>query len=156
MKTLYLTITYKLTNLKDIPLLLMRLILAYGFYGPAIMKLNDVGAIAEWFNSIGIPAPTLNAYLATYTEITGALFLLLGFATRFITIPLMVTMLVAIKTVHWQNGFEASENGFEIPLYYIVMLITLFFSGPGKLSVDYLINGRLMAPDKHSIDKAIN
>lgn len=144
MKTLYLTITHRLSTLKDIPLFLIRLILAYGFYGPAKMKLNDVSAIAEWFSSIGIPAPTLNAYLATYTEITGALFLLLGFATRFMTIPLIITMLVAIKTVHWANGFEASENGFEIPLYYLVMLITLFFTGPGRISIDHLIRARLI------------
>ncbi|MBL7931913.1 MAG: DoxX family protein, partial [Bacteroidia bacterium] len=65
--------------------------------------------------------------------------LLLGFATRIISIPLIITMLVAIKTVHWTNGFEASENGFEIPLYYLVMLITLVFTGPGRISLDYFV-----------------
>lgn len=140
MKATYLNLTKTLLRLQDIPLLLTRLILAYGFYGPAMTKLNDVSAIADWFTSIGIPAPTLNAYLATYTELIGAVFLLSGFATRLITLPLMITMLVAIFTVHWQNGFNASDNGFEIPLYYLVMLITLFFSGAGRLSVDYLIS----------------
>ena len=48
----------------------------------------------------------------------------------------MVIMLVAIGTVHWVNGFEAGSNGFEIPLYYLIMLMTLFFIGPGRISVD--------------------
>lgn len=140
MKATYLNLTKTLLQLQDIPLLLTRIVLAYGFYGPAMNKVNDVSAIAGWFTSIGIPAPTLNAYLATYTELIGALFLLSGFATRLITLPLMMTMLVAIFTVHWQNGFNASDNGFEIPLYYLVMLITLFFSGAGRWSLDYLIS----------------
>ncbi len=140
---MYLNLTKRLSDFQDLPLLLMRLILAYGFYGPAMMKLNDVSAIADWFTNIGIPAPTLNAYLATYTELLGTLFLLIGFSTRFISIPLMITMLVAIKTVHWENGFNASDNGYEIPLYYLVMLITLFFSGAGRISVDYLIRKKI-------------
>jgi putative oxidoreductase len=144
MKLMYLNLTQKLSNLQDIPLLLIRLVLAYGFYGPAIMKLNNVGAIAEWFTNIGIPVPTLNAYLATYTELLGAIFLILGLATRFISIPLIITMLVAIKTVHWGNGFNASDNGYEIPMYYMIMLVTLFFSGPGRISVDYLIRKKLV------------
>jgi putative oxidoreductase len=143
MKLMYLTLTQKLSNLQDIPLLLIRLILAYGFYGPAMMKLNDVSAIADWFTNIGIPAPTLNAYLATYTELAGAMLLTLGLGTRLISIPLIITMLVAIKTVHWENGFNASDNGYEIPVYYMIMLITLLFAGPGRVSLDYLIRKKL-------------
>ncbi|MBS1650605.1 MAG: DoxX family protein [Bacteroidetes bacterium] len=143
MKTIYFKITQTLSNLNDIPLLLIRLILAYGFYSPAMTKIKDVNAIVEWFQSIEMPAPTLNAYLATYTELLGFIFLTLGFATRFISIPLIITMIVAIKTVHWENGFNASDNGYEIPLYYIIMLVTLLFSGAGKLSIDYLIGKKL-------------
>lgn len=140
---MYFNLTQKLSNLQDIPLLLIRLVLAYGFYGPAMMKLNDVGAIAEWFTSIGMPAPTFNAYLATYTEVLGFVLLTLGLGTRFISIPLIITMIVAIKTVHWENGFAASDNGYEIPLYYMIMLITLLFKGAGRLSVDYFIGKKL-------------
>lgn len=151
MKTIYFNLTQKLNNSADIPLLAMRLVLAYGFFGPASMKISDVEAISEWFSSIGIPAPTLNAYLATYTELLGSIFLVLGFATRFISIPLIITMLVAINTVHWTNGFEAAENGFEIPLYYIVMLTTLFFTGPGRLSMDHLLKKMILKSTKTNI-----
>ncbi len=140
---MYDVIVQKLSRLKDLPLLFIRLALAYGFYSPAMAKLNDVGAIAEWFETLGMPAPLLNAYLATYTEVAGVILLTLGLATRFITLPLIVTMIVAIKTIHWQNGFNASDNGFEIPLYYTVMLITLLIYGAGKISIDGMFARRL-------------
>lgn len=128
--------TEKLNSLKDLPLLLIRLVLAYGFYKPAMMKWSDIGAIADWFGNMGIPLPTINAYLAAFSETAGVALLLLGLATRLISIPLMFTMVVAIVTVHLGNGFEAGNNGFEIPLYYLIMLAVLFFNGPGKFSID--------------------
>ena len=54
-----------------------------------------------------LPFPSLLAHLAAYTEAAGAVLLLVGLATRWISIPLMVTMLVAIFTVHWGNGWPA-------------------------------------------------
>ncbi len=128
-----------LTKLKDLPPLFFRLILAYGFFSPALAKVKNISAIAEWFSSMNIPLPLLNAYLATITEITGVILLTLGLATRLISFPLIFVMLVAIFTVHLEHGFEAGKNGFEIPLYYIIMLVSLIISGPGKFSLDYFI-----------------
>jgi uncharacterized membrane protein YphA (DoxX/SURF4 family) len=65
----------------------------------------------EWFGSIGIPFPGVNAFLAGWTEVLGAIFLLLGLATRWISVPLMATMVVAAATVHWQNGWLAIAAG---------------------------------------------
>jgi uncharacterized membrane protein YphA (DoxX/SURF4 family) len=41
------------------------------------------------------------------TEVFGGIFLLIGFAVRWISVPLMVTMVVAAVTVHMQNGWLA-------------------------------------------------
>ena len=60
-----------LKKLKDLPPLLFRLALAYGFYGPAMMKLKNINGIAEWFGSMNYPFPTLNAYMATGVETAG-------------------------------------------------------------------------------------
>jgi uncharacterized membrane protein YphA (DoxX/SURF4 family) len=65
----------------------------------------------EWFGSIGIPFPGVNAFLAGWTEVLGAVCLLLGLATRWISIPLMCTMIVAAVTVHWHNGWLAIAAG---------------------------------------------
>ena len=132
-------VSEKLSIMKDIPLLAMRLVLAYGFWKPGMMKWNDIEAIGSWFESMGYPLPLMNAYAAATTEVAGAILLLLGFASRLISIPLMVIMLVAIFTVHGANGFEAGNNGYEIPLYYLIMLFTITVYGGGKISLEGLL-----------------
>jgi putative oxidoreductase len=102
-------------------------------------KWSDIDSVAGWFEGMGYPFPTFNAYMAATTEITGVVLLALGFASRIISIPLMIVMLVAIFTVHIGNGFEAANNGFEIPFYYFIMLFTILIYGPGKYSLEGII-----------------
>ena len=142
MKEKYQQLVQFLEKLGDIPPLLFRLILAYGFMGPALMKIGNIDGIASWFESLNYPLPTLNAYLAAFTETSGFILLFLGLGTRIISIPLMFVMLVAIFTVHLPNGFEAANNGFEIPLYYLLMLFSLLITGPGKFSLDAFIKNK--------------
>lgn len=130
-------------KLKDMPLLMLRLALAYGFYTPAKMKWSDINSIEDWFKTIGIPAPAFNAYLAASTEAAGVVLLALGLGTRIIAVPLMIVMLVAIGTVHWGNGFDAGNNGYEIPLYYLIMLAVLSVYGPGRWSADGVIKRQI-------------
>ena len=132
---------YKLSEyMKDLPLLFMRLILGYGFFIPAWMKLSDISSTSKWFESIGIPYPTFFVMISGGIEMVGAVFLILGLFVRKISVPLIFVMLVAIFTVHIANGFEAANDGFEINIYYIIMLFTLIVYGSGKYSVDFLIS----------------
>jgi len=130
-----------LSHGQSLSLLLARVAVAYGFYEPAMQKWSDIGAIATWFGSLGIPFPTLNAYMAATTEITGVVLLTLGLFTRLISLPLMVVMVVAITTVHLAHGFSAGDNGFEIPMYYMLFLAIFASFGAGKFSLDHLIFG---------------
>ncbi len=139
----YKLVVQHLAKLKNVHLLAVRLILAYGFYNPAIMKWQNINSIAEWFGDMGIPLPTLNAYMAASTEMAGVVLLTLGLANRIISLPLIFVMLVAIVTVHIGNGFDAGNNGFEIPLYYILLLFVVLIYGAGKLSVDYILQQKL-------------
>ena len=137
MITLFISLTEKL---KDLPPLIFRIALAYGFYDPAVKKWSNIDGIVQWFDKgLEIPFPTINAYMAAGTEAAGVALLALGLATRFISVPLMFVMVVAIATVHWENGFPAGDNGFEIPLYYMIMLFSLVCTGAGKFSLDALI-----------------
>ncbi|MFO8000955.1 MAG: DoxX family protein [Marinilabilia sp.] len=126
-------------RLKSFSLLALRLVLAYGFFQPAMNKVGNVSGIAEWFGSMNYPLPLFNAYLATGTEVLGVILLTFGLGTRIISIPLIIVMLVAIFTVHLSNGFAAADNGFEIALYYGLMLLILLTHGAGKISLDHLI-----------------
>lgn len=137
----YLNVSQMGEHCKSLSLLFARLAIAYGFYEPAMNKWSDITSVASWFETLGIPFPTLNAYLAASTEIIGVVFLALGLFTRAISIPLIVIMVVAITTVHLPNGFSAGENGFEIPLYYMLFLFIFFAQGAGKISLDRIIFG---------------
>ena len=91
--------------------LLLRLYLVPVFWMAGTHKLADMESTIAWFGNpdwgLGLPFPTLLAWLAALTEAGGALLLLFGLAVRWISIPLMLTMLVAIFTVHWQFGWQA-------------------------------------------------
>jgi putative oxidoreductase len=131
-----------LANLQSFFLFLARLVLAYGFFEPAMNKWNNISNVASWFESMGIPMPLLNAYLTATIESLGVVLLLVGFMTRLISIPLFVIMIVAIVTVHLGNGFSAGDNGFEIPLYYALFLGLFASFGAGKFSLDYKLFGK--------------
>lgn len=141
LKTIYPITKNILSSGQSISLFLARLAVAYGFYEPAMTKWSDIKSVAEWFGSIGIPFPTLNAYMAASTEILGVILLTLGLFTRLISVPLIIIMIVAISTVHLSNGFSAGNNGYEIPLYYMLFLALFASLGAGKLSLDHLLFG---------------
>jgi putative oxidoreductase len=129
------------SNLKSISLLSGRLVVAYGFYTPAMIKWENIDGVVMFFTNLGIPFPTINAYMAATTEMLGVVLLTLGFMARLISIPLIVIMVVAITTVHLGNGFSADDGGFEIPLYYMIFLLIFLSSGAGKISLDRIIFG---------------
>ncbi|WP_416304944.1 DoxX family protein [Neptunicella sp. SCSIO 80796] len=91
--------------------LLLRIYLAPVLMQAGWNKMQHFDDTVEWFGNtqwgLGLPLPELLASLAIGTEFFGAILLLIGLATRWISIPLMVTMLVAAFTVHWQNGWLA-------------------------------------------------
>ena len=98
-----------------LPALLLRLYLVPIFWMAGSNKLANFADTVEWFGNsewgLGLPFPTLMAGLAAGTELAGAVMLLLGLGVRLITIPLMVTMLVAMLSVHLPNGWLAiAEN----------------------------------------------
>jgi putative oxidoreductase len=95
--------------LEGIAPLLLRLYLAPIMLQAGYNKLSAFDNTVDWFGNaeygLGLPLPFLLASLAIGAELLGGVLLLLGLATRWISVPLMVTMLVAILTVHWPNGW---------------------------------------------------
>ena len=89
--------------------LLLRLYLAPVFWMAGWSKAMAFEDTVAWFGAdgLGLPLPALMATLATGAELLGGLCLAVGLAVRPIAVPLMVTMLVAILSVHWPNGWLA-------------------------------------------------
>jgi len=101
----------RLGLLDGIAPLLLRLILAPVMIQAGYNKLMSFESTAGWFGgTLGLPFPEVMAGLAIAAELIGGIFLLFGFLTRLTTIPLMVTMLVAIFLVHWDNGWLAISD----------------------------------------------
>lgn len=91
--------------------LALRLYLAPIFWMAGMSKYNSFEDTSAWFGNadwgLGLPFPDLMTFLATSTELAGAVMLLFGFGVRWVSIPLMFTMLIAIFSVHWVNGWQA-------------------------------------------------
>lgn len=106
-----------LRHLDGLPSLALRLYLVPVFWMAGNQKLNNIDGVADWFrDGLNLPAPELMAYLATYTEVIGAVLLLCGFAVRWVAIPLMITMLVAALSAHWDNGWYAIASSSNIEI----------------------------------------
>ena len=91
--------------------LALRLYLVPVFWMAGTKKWESFDSTVEWFGNpdwgLGLPFPLLLAFLATWTEILGAISLLLGIAVRWFAVPLMFTMIVAATTVHLEYGWQA-------------------------------------------------
>jgi len=135
-KEFYLEFIALFNHLQSLTLLLIRLVLAYGFANPALMKWANFDATVAWFRELGIPFAYEATFLVASLEIIGVFLLVLGLFIRLISLPLMVILLVAILMVHLNNGFSVANNGVEIPLYYFLFLSIFATHGAGRFSLD--------------------
>jgi putative oxidoreductase len=129
--------------LQPVFLLIIRLYWGWQFHTTGMGKLNSIPKVTDYFQSLGIPHPELNAYLAGTTECVGGLILLLGIASRITTIPLIITMIVAYLTAMpdvVKNIFNKPDDFLTAdPFLFMLAAITVFLFGPGLFSVDGLI-----------------
>jgi putative oxidoreductase len=146
-----------------LPPLLLRLILAWEFWEAGVTKLRG----SNWFAGVQsrfpfpfdlVPAQ-LSWSLATWTELIGALALLLGLGTRLAAFALLVLTFVATAAVHWPEswdslaqlwqGYAITDTGagnFKLPLLFAIMLLPLLFGGAGRVSLDFLLSPRRRDP----------
>lgn len=126
-----------------VSLLSLRLLLAWEFWGAGVKKFNG----ENWFARIqgDFPFPfnvipnEISWFIATWSELLGAIALLVGLGTRYAVASLIILDIVALVSVHADNGYNVCNNGFKLPLIYLMMLIPLLLAGPGKASLDAII-----------------
>jgi len=118
---------------------LARLTLGVVFIGTGWGKLHDLDKVTGFFAELGIPAPGFNALIASSAELACGSLLLIGLLSRLASIPLIVTMMVAILTAKRGdlNGLP-DLLGFE-EWTYIVLASWIAVAGPGPLSLDQFV-----------------
>ena len=122
-----------------LPPTLARLTLGLVFFNSGRGKLGNISQVVEYFQSLGIPAPQFQAPLAAGAELVCGTLLLLGLFSRLATVPLIVTMIVAILTAR-KDDLEGISSLFTFIEYtYIVLLVWIGVSGPGPLALDRFI-----------------
>ena len=118
--------------------LLLRLYLAPVMIQGGWTKYQSFDGIVDWFGNadygLGLPFPVVLAFLATAAELVGGVFLLIGLATRWVCMPLMVTMLVAVFSVHWPNGWAAIADASSWMSDGTIMLNEVVMHAPDKLA----------------------
>lgn len=127
-------------------ILLMRVFFGILFFTHGLDKMMNFNELSYSYPDILGFGSYMTLMVTIFCEFCCSLFLIAGFLVRIMTIPMIIAMGVAFFDVH-----DAMMPEGELALIYFIMFIILFFVGPGRYSVDYLIDNRFRkdtAPDK--------
>lgn len=128
--------------LQCVLLLVIRLWWGWSFFQTGKGKLMNLDKTAEFFGSLNIPLPKLNAIMAGSTECFGGLLLLVGLFSRVVSVPLIFTMFVAYATADKEalHSIFSDPDKFTgaTPFLFLFACAIVFAFGPGKLSLDAL------------------
>jgi putative oxidoreductase len=127
------------SNTTDLALFIARVGIA------ALMLIHGIPKLVMLFSGAPVQFPSvmgmsaeLSLALTVFAEVVCSVFILAGFATRLATIPLIITMLVAVFVIHVADPFAKQEPA----LYYLLVYVVLLVAGSGKYSIDYLLQSK--------------
>ena len=139
-------------HFQSFSLLVLRVGIGFGLWFSAYGHLTHVEDMVKRFTEWGVPLPRLNVYVSGVTEGAGGILLILGLATRLISIPLFFNFVVAYATASrdefsrlfgvtpgkgpW-DAWADVVNDAAMP-FLVASLVTFAF-GAGKISVDHLL-----------------
>lgn len=124
------------TNQVSIALLILRIGIALMMlvHGYPKMQMLFTGDVSQFPGVMGM-SPMISLALAVFAEVLCSVFILFGFATRLASIPLIITMIVAVFYIHASDPFSSQELGLQYLMAYIVLLIL----GSGRYSLDAVV-----------------
>jgi putative oxidoreductase len=108
-------------------------------------KLHGLQDVVDFFRSLGIPAPELQAPFASRVEFVCGLLLLSGLMTRIACVPLIIVMIVAIVTARQEEITSLGALFGFVEYLYIVLMLWIGVAGPGPLSLDAILVQRVHA-----------
>ncbi|MBW0118611.1 DoxX family protein [Pseudonocardia abyssalis] len=129
---------------RDVALLIARVLLGVVMFAHGYQKMviNGIGRTTEGFESLSIPLAIVSASFVTMVEFAGSALLILGVLTPFVSAGNLVIMAGAAVFVHGKNGIFVADGGWELVGVIGAGFLMLAACGPGRYSVDHLINNR--------------
>ena len=116
-------------------ILAVRVFFGILFFIHGVDKMMNFSILSDTYPSVFGLGSYMTLMLAIFTEFCCSLFLIFGLMIRVILIPMIISMAVAFFDVH-----DAIISEGELALIYFIMFIILYITGPGRYSVDYLID----------------
>ena len=130
------------SNIQSFFILYLRITWGHQLFLIGVDKLRNIDALVQLFTKLHIPAPLFHAYEVGILEAVGGILLFIGFASRMITIPLIILMLTALSTAHAENlaNFRFVTNPqtlvIQQPYPFLITALVVFVFGPGRISID--------------------
>lgn len=116
-------------------ILAVRVFFGILFFIHGVDKMMNFSILSDTYPSVFGLGSYMTLMLAIFTEFCCSLFLIFGLMIRVILIPMIISMAVAFFDVH-----DAIISEGELALIYFIIFIILYITGPGRYSVDYLID----------------
>jgi putative oxidoreductase len=137
-------------SLQSPVLLLVRLYWGWQFFDTGRGKLADISKVVDYFTSLGVPAPSLNAHFIAILECVGGVLLILGLASRLIALPLLIDMIMAYVIADREalgSIFSEPDKFYNAaPFTFLLASLLILVFGPGKFSLDTLIAAKRRKP----------
>lgn len=130
------------SNLQSFFLLYMRWSWGHLFLLAGLDKFHHIDGTAQFFAKLGILYPLFHAYLVAGFEAVGGILLIVGFASRLASIPLMIIMITALATAHaeklanFQFLLDPKTLAGENPYPFLITTLLVLIFGPGRISID--------------------
>lgn len=118
-------------------ILAVRLFFGVLFFVHGLDKMMNFSYLSDTYPSVFGLGSYMTLMLAIFTEFCCSLFLITGLMTRVVLIPMIISMAVAFFDIH-----DALFPEGELSLIYFIVFIILFITGPGRYSIDYLLDMR--------------
>jgi putative oxidoreductase len=132
------------TSLQSPFLLFVRLYWGWQFFQTGWGKLHNLPHVIEFFTSLGIPAPALNAYFVSSLECFGGVLLAVGLGSRILAFMFTIDMIVAYVTADRAallSIFSKSDDFVgATPFAFLMASLIILIFGPGRFALDYLVD----------------
>lgn len=139
-------------RLSWLPPTLARLALGWVFVQSGWGKLHNLENVIEYFGSLGIPAPQIQAPFVAGVELVGGILILGGLFTRIVSVPLAITMVVALLTAKRGDIASAGDLYGSVEFLYLLGFGYLAAFGAGLLSLDEILVRRFVPAEEPPLE----